>query len=114
MSTTTYTSSAALARAFVAALNSRDFVTLKAVLSSDVEFHFLPSSVGLPPAIGVEAAAGGIEQICKLIPDFTVSILYAPSALTQRPMSFPGHHQRSDRIGKQSLGLCTLTLFPRR
>jgi ketosteroid isomerase-like protein len=72
MSTTHHTTGSAVVRAFVGAINARDFATLKAMMAPDVEYHLLPASLGMPAAVGIEAAAGGLEQVCKFVPDFSV------------------------------------------
>jgi hypothetical protein len=108
MSATQHTSGSTIARALLAAMSDKDFVTFKALLAPDVEYLILPASLGRPPTVGPEATAGGFEKLCQYIPDFSVrkhALVFIPCGLT----SFVGRHQRHYRGRGQGLGLRTCT-----
>jgi hypothetical protein len=93
MSTTHHTTGSAFVRAFVGAMNARDFATLKALMAPDVEYHLLPTSLGMPAAVGIEAAAGGLQQVCTAVPDFSVRSAPSSSTITPGLRSASGDYQ---------------------
>jgi hypothetical protein len=91
MSTTQHTSGSTIARALLAAMSNKEFVTFKALLAPNVEYLILPASLGRPPTVGPEATAGGFEKLCQYISDFSVrehALVFIPHGLT----SIAGHH----------------------
>lgn len=72
MSAATPTSGGDLARAFLAAMNTRDLVKMTALLAPDAQYGLLPASMGFPP-VSREAGIAQYAQFATVtVPDFKV------------------------------------------